>query len=387
MKWLTKWSFGNKAAVGLLVVMALVVGGMSYTSLPMEFMPEADNPQVTVTVLGPGQDTHAMETNVTKPIEAGAAFVKGKKEILSTSGDGYAQVNIFYDSKTNMKDAAQEVQKVVDSLKFPEGVMAPFVLQLNTSMIPVSQVTLAFDEGLTKENLKLAEETIIPEMQKAEGVANVALYGKVTPQVSVKLDPKLMAEKGVTTPQVLGLLQGRNVSASLGEQTIGGQTGNVNVVSTIDSMDTLKKLPVSAGVKLQDIAAVELKQDQESVSRSNGKDVLFAIVTKEANANAVSVGDNIQAAVDHINKTIPNAEAAVVFSTSDMVVTSVNSMMREVLLGALFATIVILLFLRNLRATLITAVSIPLSLAVTLYLLNISGISLNIITLGELRLR
>lgn len=382
MKWLTKWSFGNKAAVGLLVVMALVVGGMSYTSLPMEFMPEADNPQVTVTVLGPGQDTHAMETNVTKPIEAGAAFVKGKKEILSTSGDGYAQVNIFYDSKTNMKDAAQEVQKVVDSLKFPEGVMAPFVLQLNTSMIPVSQVTLAFDEGLTKENLKLAEETIIPEMQKAEGVANVALYGKVTPQVSVKLDPKLMAEKGVTTPQVLGLLQGRNVSASLGEQTIGGQTGNVNVVSTIDSMDTLKKLPVSAGVKLQDIAAVELKQDQESVSRSNGKDVLFAIVTKEANANAVSVGDNIQAAVNHINTTIPNAEAAVVFSTSDMVVSSVNSMMREVLLGALFATIVILLFLRNLRATLITAVSIPLSLAVTLYLLNISGISLNIITLG-----
>lgn len=161
-----------------------------------------------------------------------------------------------------------------------------------------------------------------------------------------------------------------------------GKYGNVNVVSTIDSMDTLKKLPVSAGVKLQDIAAVELKQDQESVSRSNGKDVLFAIVTKEANANAVSVGDNIQAAVDHINKTIPNAEAAVVFSTSDMVVTSVNSMMREVLLGALFATIVILLFLRNLRATLITAVSIPLSLAVTLYLLNISGISLNIITLG-----
>ena len=382
MNWLTKWSFGNKAAVGLLVVMALVVGGMSYTSLPMEFMPEADNPQVTVTVLGPGQDTHSMETNVTKPIEAAAAFVKGKNEILSTTGDGYAQVNIYYESKTNMKDAAQEVQKAVDSLQFPEGVMDPFVLQLNTSMIPVSQMTLSFDEGLTKENLKLAEETIIPEIQKAEGVANVALYGKVTPQVSVKLDQKLMGEKGIMTPQVLGLLQGRNVSASLGEQTIGGQTGSINVVSTIDSIDTLKNLTVSAGVKLQDIATVELKQDQESVSRSNGKDVLFAIVTKEANANAASVGEHIQDTVKHINSTIPNAEVAVVFSTSDMVVTSVNSMMREVLFGALFATIVILLFLRNLRATLITAISIPLSLAVTLYLLNLSGISLNIITLG-----
>ncbi|WP_410512563.1 efflux RND transporter permease subunit [Paenibacillus sp. BR2-3] len=382
MTWLTKWSFSNKAAVGLLVIMAIVVGIMSYTSLPMEFMPEADNPQVTVTVLGPGQDAHSMETKVTKPVEAAASFVKGKKEMLSTSGDGYAKVDIYFDSKTNMKDAAQEVQKAVDSLQFPEGVMDPFVLQLNTSMIPVSQITLSFDEGLTKENLKLAEDTIIPEFQKIEGVSNVALYGKMAPQVNVKLDPQLMADKGVSTPQVLGLLQGRNVSASLGEQTIGGQTGNINLISTIDSIDTLKKLPVSSGVTLGDIASVQLKQDQESLSRSNGKDVLFAVVTKEANANAVDVGNKVQETVDKINTTVKNAETAVVFSTSEMVVTSVNSMMREVLLGALFATIVILLFLRNLRATLITAVSIPLSLAVTLYLLNVSGITLNIITLG-----
>ncbi|MBC8081449.1 MAG: efflux RND transporter permease subunit, partial [Gorillibacterium sp.] len=161
-----------------------------------------------------------------------------------------------------------------------------------------------------------------------------------------------------------------------------GQTGNVTVISTIDSLDTLKRLPVSAGVALQDIASVQLEQDQESVSRSNGKDVLFAIITKEANANAVDVGDKVQDAIKTINETFKNAEAEVVFSSSDMVVNSVNSMMREVLLGALFATIVILFFLRNLKATLVTVVSIPLSLAVTLYLLNLSGISLNIITLG-----
>jgi len=382
MTWLTKWAFGNKAAVGLLVVMALVVGIMSYTSLPMEFMPEADNPQVTVTVLGPGQDAHSMETNVTKPIEAAAAYVKGKKETLSTSGDGYAQVNIYFEGTTNMKDAAQEVQQAVDGLQFPQGVMNPYVLQLNTSMIPVSELTLSFEEGLTKENLALAEDSILPQLQEIEGVSNVALYGKVAPQVGVKLDPQLMAGKGVSVAQAMGVLQGRSVSASLGEQTIGGQSGNVNVVSTIDNIDTLKKLPVAEGVALQDIAAVEWKQDQESISRSNGKDVLFAIVTKEANANAVDVGNKVQDTIATINSTVKNAELAVVFSTSDMVVTSVNSMMREVLLGALFATIVILLFLRNLRATLVTAVSIPLSLAVTLYLLDISGITLNIITLG-----
>ncbi|WP_054942219.1 efflux RND transporter permease subunit [Paenibacillus ihuae] len=382
MTWLTKWSFGNKGAVGLLVVMALVMGMLSYTSLPMEFMPEADNPQVTVTVLGPGQDAHAMETNVTKPIEAATSAVKGKTEQMSTSGDGYAQVDIYFDGKTNMKEAAQEVEKAVGALHFPEGVMDPFIIQLNTSMIPVSQATLSFDEGLTKDNLAIAENTIIPELQKIDGVASVALYGKTSPQVNVKLDPQAMAAEGVSTAQVLGLLQGRSVSASIGEQTIGGQTGNVNVVSSIDSIDTLKKLPVAAGVTLQDVAAVEAKVDQESVSRSNGKDVLFAVVTKEAGANAVDVGEKVRDTADSINKSVKNAELSVIFSTSDMVVTSVNSMMREVLLGALFATIVILLFLRNIRATLITAVSIPLSLAVTLYLLNVSGITLNIVTLG-----
>lgn len=382
MTWLTKWSFGNKGAVGLLVVMALVVGIMSYTSLPMEFMPEADNPQVTVAVLGPGQDAHAMETQVTKPIEAATSLVKGKTEQMSTSADGYAKVDIYFDGKTNMKEAAQEVEKAVHALQFPQGVMDPFIIQLNTSMIPVSQVTVSFDEGLTKENLEIAENKILPEMQKIDGVASVALYGKTSPQVRVKLDPAAMAAKGVNTAQVMGLLQGRSVSASVGEQTIGGQTGNVNVVSSIESVDTLQKLPVAAGVTLGDIAAVEPKLDQESVSRSNGKDVLFLIITKEASANAVDVGDKVRSTAEELSTSVKNAEVSMIFSTSDMVVTSVNSMLREVLLGALFATIVILIFLRNVRATLITAISIPLSLAVTLYLLKVSGITLNIVTLG-----
>ncbi|MEK3900587.1 efflux RND transporter permease subunit [Paenibacillus sp. FSL R7-0179] len=382
MTWLTKWSFGNKGALGLLVVMALVVGMMSYTSLPMEFMPEADNPQVTVAVLGPGQDAHSMETQVTKPIEAATALIKGKTEQMSTSADGYAKVDLYFDGKSDMKEAAQEVEKAVRALKFPQGVMDPFIIQLNTSMIPVSQVTVAFDEGMTKENLEIAEKRILPAMQQIKGVASVALYGKTSPQVQVKLDPAAMAAKGVNTAQVMGLLQGRSVSASVGELTIGGQSGNVNVVSAIESVDSLAKLPVAAGVTLGDIAAVAPKLDQESVSRSNGKDVLFLVVTKEASANAVDVGGLVRTTAKELTASIPNADVSMIFSSSDMVVTSVNSMLREVLLGALFATIVILVFLRNLRATLITAVSIPLSLAVTLYLLKMSGITLNIVTLG-----
>lgn len=382
MSWLTKWAFSNKAAVGLLIVMALVVGLMSYTSLPMEFMPEADNPQVTVTVIGPGQNAESMEQNVTKPIENAVATVNGKTEILSTSGDGYGKVDIYFDGKTDMKQAAQEVEKATGALQYPEGVMKPFVIQLNTSMIPVSEATIAFDDGLTEANLQTVQNVILPKLQSIEGVAAVSLFGKPLPQISIHADPDKMAAHGISYAQLTGLLEGRNVSASVGEQTLDGKTGNVDVTSTIDSLDILKKLPVTSGVALGDIAAVELKEDQESISRSNGQDVLFIDVTKEAGSNAVDVGNEVQKAVDSLNKTVEHAHLSVLVSTSDMVVSSVNSMMREVLLGALFATIVILLFLRSFRATLVTIVSIPLSLAVTLYLLKVSGVTLNIITLG-----
>lgn len=382
MTWFTKWSFKNKAAVGLLVVIALALGAMSYFMLPMEFLPEADNPQVTVTVIGPGQDARSMESNVTKPIEQAVAFVKGKKETFSTSGDGYAQVNLFFDSKTNMKEAAQEVQKSIDPLVFPEGVMRPFVIQLNTSMIPIAQITIGFEDGLTDRNIEIAEKDIVGTLQKVKGVAAVALYGKSMPQVVIRPNEDQLAEKGLAWPSLMGILQGRSLSASLGEQTFGGQNGTLNISAKIEHIDTLKQLPVAPGVVLQDVATVELKQAQESVSRANGKDILFAIVTKEANANAVAVGNEVQAAIDRLNETIPHAEIETFISTSEMVVTSVNSMLREVLLGALFATLIILLFLRNVRATLITIVSIPLSLAITLYLLDVSGVSLNIITLG-----
>lgn len=382
LTWITKWSFKNKAALGLIVVMALLFGWMSYNSLPMEFMPEADNPQVTVTVIGPGQNAKSMEENVTKPIEEATSFVKGKKEILSTSGDGYAQINIYFESKTNMKEATREVKEAIDPLQYPQGVLDPFVLQLNTSMIPISQIAISFEDGLTEQNIGITEEKILPELQKLKGVSNVELYGRPTSQVSITADPHKMALNGIGFQSFMSFLQGSNISASIGEQTIDGETGNVNIVSTVDSIDTLQKLPLSDGVALGDVASVELRHDFESIGRVNGQEMILAIVMKEANANAVDVGDQVKEKITELTERYDNAIITDIFSSSEMVVTSVNSMMREVLLGALFATLVILLFLRNFRATLITVISIPLSLAVTLYLLHVSGVTLNIITLG-----
>ncbi|MBP1995047.1 efflux RND transporter permease subunit [Paenibacillus eucommiae] len=382
MKWLTSWSFKNKAAVQIIVVMALVVGVLSYLNLPMEFLPEADNPSVTVTAIGPGYDAGSMESQVTAPLEKALSLTKGKREMFSTSGNGYARIDLMFDSKTNMKDAKKEVEQAVSQVQLPERVSPPFVVQFNTSMIPISWLTISFKEGMSAGEVDRAENLIISELQKIKGAGQVELTGKSAPSVTITADPDQLKQRGVPFQALMGVLQGRDLSASVGESTIEGATGNLKVTAKIKDLDMLKKLPVAPGVSLGDVAKVEQANSQESISRVGGKDVMMITVSKGANANAVAVGESVHETAERMNKEIPGAEVTVISSTSESVVHSVNSMMREVLLGALFATIVILLFLRNIRATLVTIVSIPLSLAITLYLLSISGVSLNVITLG-----
>ncbi|WP_274361814.1 efflux RND transporter permease subunit [Paenibacillus thermotolerans] len=378
----TKWSFRNRAAIIVFVLMSLIVGVFSYTSLPMELMPEADNPAITVTVIGPGSDAKTMEQKVAAPIEAAVSAVKGKSQVLSTSGNGFARIDMMFESKTNMKDAKAEVQEAVGAVQLPPNVSKPYVLLLNTSMIPVVQMAVSFEGGLTKENMELAEKKLVAALQDIDGAGAVQLYGKTTPQVHIEADQAKLAQYGIPAQALMGALQGRNVSAAVAQGTIDGESGNVNVSAEIGNIDELRAIPVVPGVKLGDVANIEVVTEMESVSRMGGKDILVVSVTKAANANAVAVGNAVEEAVNKFNEQHKDANVTVFLNTSENIVSSVNGMLREVLMGALFATVVILLFLRNVRATLITVVSIPLSLGITLYLLYMSGITLNIITLG-----
>lgn len=388
MKYLTKWSFRNKAALIVMTVLTLGLGIGSYFILPMELMPEADNPQVTVATIGQGYNSQTMTQEVTEPIESAVATIKGKTDVLSTTGDGYSQVNISFDSKTDMKEAKKQVEDAMNNLKLPDNVSKPNIIQYDTSMIPVAELSIAFDKGSREANLQKLEKEILPKFESIKGVGNVALYGKDNPLVEVKLNLKKLAAKQQSINSVMSLLQGQNLSVSLGDKSIDGQMSNLKVVGKITSIDELGNLvlpstvPAAPAVHLKDVADIQRSNGQEGISHVNGKDAMAISITKESNASAVTVGKEIKKVAEDINKSGTGEHAEILFSSSKMVVDSVNSMLREVLLGALFATIVIVLFLRNIRSTLITVVSIPLSLGLTLLLLWRSGITLNILTLG-----
>ena len=384
MTWFTKWALKNRAAVILLVVLTLGLGVLSYFTLPKEFLPAANNPAVTVIVMGQGTDADTMAEQVTKPIEKAVGTVKGKKNIFSTSADGYTSIDIALDPSVDMKEAKAQVQESLNGIELPEGYSKPIVSQLNLDMIPLWQIGLSFPKGIHREDMEKIESDIIPAFQGISGVSDVAVYGKQQTQVNIKLDKEKMSDYQIPVQALIGLLQGKNLAVAVGEETIDDRKTNLKVVGQVDGIKELEQLEVAPTIQLKEIASIDISDSSSTFfTRVNGEEAVALLLHKESNANAVAIGKKVEETMKQINKDFkPAIEASMLISFSEFIVNSVDSMMEAVLLGALFATVIIFIFLRHIRMTMITIVSIPLSLGLTLFLLSQSGITLNVLTIG-----
>src|SRR5690606_4205754 len=175
MTWFTKWAFNNKAAVSLLVILSLAFGALSYHLIPRELFPSADQPMMTVIVMGEGADAKTMEEQVTEPIEHALGTVKGKRNIFSISADGYSKVDVVIDASTEIKEAKAEVQEIIDGLSLPEGYSKPVVSQLNVDQAPLWQIGLIVPNGITNDVLKKMEQDVVPKFQGISGISNVSV--------------------------------------------------------------------------------------------------------------------------------------------------------------------------------------------------------------------
>ncbi|MDM5187174.1 efflux RND transporter permease subunit [Bacillus sp. DX4.1] len=385
MERLTRFSLKNRAAIIIMVLLISILGVYSGSKLPMEFLPSIDNPAVTITTLSQGLDAETMAKEVTEPLEKQFRNLEHVDTITSSTHEGLSRIDIAYTSKANMKDAAREVEKITNAVTLPKEITKPVVSQLNTSMIPLAQITIQKENGFTKTDEKQIEKEIIPQLENIDGVANVMYYGKSTTELSIALDPTEMKNKNVTTQQVLAALQGKETSTPAGQITINNEEYSLRVIGDIKNIDEMKNITLTPQVKLQDIAQVELKQHSDAISHVNGEDGVGLVIMKEPSANAVAIGKEIDKKVKDISKKYKdNFTIKLLASTHEQVENAVMSMGKEVILGAIAATFIILVFLRNIRTTLIAVVSIPLSILLTLFLLDQSNITLNILTLGGL---
>ncbi|MBD3842950.1 MAG: efflux RND transporter permease subunit, partial [Campylobacterales bacterium] len=171
MKKLIGFSLKNRAAIIIMVFLISVMGVYSTTKLPVEFLPSVDNPVITVTTIAQGMDAETTGDTITEPIENGLKQLANVEQMVSSTSEGLSRIDIYFNNEADLKESNQEVERIVNQLPLPQEAMKPFVVLLNTSMIPIAQIGVQTDEGMTLEDENVIKEKVLPQMEDVEGVS------------------------------------------------------------------------------------------------------------------------------------------------------------------------------------------------------------------------
>ena len=389
----------KRSVVLLAAILIAFIGAFGITQLKTELMPNIDFPVVTVLTSYPGASPEAVDSGVSTPITNAVRAVPGLSTARSTSSEGFSVVVAEFAYGTNMKDVTQTLTTSLGQLPLPDGATKPTVQQINFNQAPIMQLGLTGANGDLATLRQIAQTQFVPALSSLDGVGNVDVTGGADDVVQLTLDPAKLAAAKVTPQQIAGVLQGNNVSVATGTVQAGTTTLPVRVGSQITSLDQLKALVVGVKrdatgaavgpVTLGDVATVAIAPGvAPGISRTNGQPSVAIDVYLNQGANTVDTAALVRTKLASLNQGLHaggvNVNTVVVQDQSQFIQDSINGLVREALLGAGFAILVIFGFLLSARSTLVTAISIPLSMLVAFILLWWQGITLNIMTLGGL---
>ncbi len=390
--------------------------------MKLETLPNINTPIVSVTTVYPGATPEDVAAKVSEPIEKRLKNLDGVNVVSSTSYQNASAVQIEYKFSKDMEEAKTEVEEALSDLPFPDGVNEPEVSRLSFNAFPVIALSVANEDQSLAQLTSTVEDTIIPQLEGVDGVASVQASGQQVQEAQVVFDQDKLAQYGLTEETVQNIIKGSDVTTPLGLYTFKDSQKSVMIDGNITTIEDLKemKIPVTpstggateasqgqkpsgqgqtpqapatgeapAGMKiptiqLSDIADIELIGKAESISRTNGKESIGLQVVKTADANTVDVVNAVKEEVKTFEKDIDGVEIISTFDQGEPIEESVSTMLNKALFGAVFAVIIILLFLRDIKSTLISVVSIPLSLLIAILLLKQMDITLNIMTLGAM---
>jgi HAE1 family hydrophobic/amphiphilic exporter-1 len=393
-----------KRSVVLLLAGGLFLAGLlAWGSLKQELVPDVEFPIVTVIAPYPGAGAADVTEQVTRPIERSIASIPGIDTIQSTSANSIALVIAEFDYGTDVREVTSLIEENLATAGLPASVQ-PQVTPFNINSTPVlfSSISATSADGL-EAAARIAREEIVPELSAISGVAAVELTGGLEERLLITLDPTKLADAGISTQQVIGLLTANNLTFPGGGLNTGEQTIPVTTIGRFASVAEVRAMVVGVRppafgepvgtpvafpqpITLGDLGTVEVvAQATTGYGRSDGQPALSLTVSKTQDSNTVEVAQAAQALLDEIAARHTDAlTVSTIADQSVFIIDSRDGLLREGGLGAIFAVLTIFLFLFSLRSTFVAAVSIPLSLLIALVGMQFSGISINIMTLGGL---
>ncbi len=385
---ISAWAIRKPVPPLVLFVILTVLGVMYFRALPVTQMPNIDVPIVMVTVTQTGAAPSELETQVTKKVENAIAGVTGVKHITSSISEGTSVTTVEFHLETQVDRAVNDVRDAVTKIRseLPRSIDEPLIQRVDIEGLPI--VTFAVSSAaMSPEELSwFVDDTVARALQGVRGVAQVKREGGVDREIRVALDPDRLMSLGITAAEVSRQLRATNLDVSGGRGEVGTQEQSIRTLagaaSVEDLADTRIALTNGRSVRLKDLGTVTDGSAEPRVfARLDGKSVVAFGVYRAKGYSDVSVYDLVNAKVKELEAAHPDVTVTEIDTTVRYTKADYQSAMHTLIEGAILAVIVVFLFLRDFRATIITALAIPLSILPTFWLMDLLGFSLNGVSL------
>src|SRR5580692_10422432 len=393
MQWLASLCIRQLVLTWVLMLVFVVIGTFGYFSLGVDQFPKIDFPAIVITTTENGAAPEEIETELTDKIEGAVNTISGIDELRSTSSQGVSLVIIAFNLDKNVDVAAQEVRDHISNVlpDLPKGIDQPVVSKVDPDASPILYVTLS-SPGTLRDTTELADKRVRRQIESIAGVGQVNILGGKRRQINVWLDPLKLEATGLTAALVERALAQQNLSVPGGQIETGPKSLSLRVEGRVDDVAKISRIVIKESqdhaTRVGDVARVEDGAEEPKTSaEEDGKASVVLSIRKQSGENTVAVVDAVKARLGEVQKTLPSgSELRVVRDESASIRTSVDAVKEHLVLGAVFAAIIVLIFLGNVRSTLIAALAIPVSIIGTFALMWAMGFTLNIITLLALAL-
>jgi HAE1 family hydrophobic/amphiphilic exporter-1 len=391
---LANFSIRRPVTILMLMLALVIVGTIAIPLLPVDLYPNLDIPTANVSTTWAGASPSEVEKQISSVVEAAMATISGVSSVSSSSRTGSSTVNVQFNYSVNIDQATLQMRDKLDRVRrqFPSDVDIPVVSRVDPNSQPIMNLALYGGKTDAITLRALADNIISPEVQRVDGVASVGVTGGRTRQIQILVDPNKLTQYNIPFSAIVGALGSDNTSLDAGLVYKGDQLIPLHIGGDFRSVGEIQKVQVPLG-KGQNIAISELGQiidtyqDISLDTRRNGEESVSLSILKQSDGNTVSVSSNIKNALPDLQKKLPNGvHIAVLNDQAKFISESVNTVILHTLYGGLFAIIILLFFLRSLRATMIIGIVIPISIISTFSLMYFSHQTINTITLGGLAL-
>lgn len=389
---ITEISVKRPAAMWMAVILFIGLGIMGYKSMGADLMPSMNIPVISIMTNYNGASAEDIKKDIVKPIEDAVSGISGVDVLNSTSGEGYGTVSITFKMSANINTAYLDVQKAVElaSAKLPKAADKPILYKMDMSAIPMMIVSISGDASY--EELYNQSDILKQRLEKVPGVGNISLLGADKKQLMIKIDKATMEYYGVNIDTLMGTLQASNVNIPAGEIKQENLDQSVRIIGQFNSVDSVRNLLVPAGngvtIRLGDIAKIDLEvPDATVLTRCVGNKTIAMMLGKQSDSNVVEVADSVKKELEDVKKTLPKGtEVNILMDTTTFINSSLTQIKHNLIEGIITTAVVLYLFFRSYRSSLVVLIAIPTSLIATFFMMYQMHFTLNMLSLMGLSL-